>query len=105
MHLRFKGYGYTVWFIVLGAFFVFRPLFENFLHGSEETLRHDINAAVLAVSGVMTFLVGAYGDKRSGIDVFSKSAWTSDIMFSQHICFSLPMRLFGVVLMVISLFL
>jgi hypothetical protein len=105
MHFRFKGYGYSVWFIVLGAFLVLRPIFESLTHSSEDALRRHLNAAILAASGAIIFLIAARADKKAGIDVFSRSAWTSDIMLSQHVCFSVPMRLFGVLLLLVSLFL
>jgi len=104
MHFRFKGYGYSVWFIVIGGFLIVRPLFETFGGGSEDAMRRHINGAVLAISGALTFFIATRADRKNGIEVFSKEAWTSDLMMSEHVCFNVPMRLFGVALLVISLF-
>lgn len=105
MHLRFKGYGYTVWFVIIGAFFIVPPLIEANTGSSGDALRRHINAAVLSISGVVIFWIAAKADKKNGINVFSKHAWTSDITISEHMCFSIPMRLFAVLLLLISLFL
>jgi hypothetical protein len=103
MHFRFKGYGYLVLLVPIGGFLLFPPLVEKFLPGSEEAVRRHVNGIVLAFSGFVTFWIAAHSDKKSGIDVFARHAWTSDIMISSNICFNIPMRLFAVIMVVASL--
>jgi hypothetical protein len=104
MHLRFKELGHAAWIILVGAFLVLRPLFEYFSREQEDLMKKHINGAALLVAGLLTFLIVARADKKNGIEVFSRRAWTSDLLLSQHLCFSIPMRLFGVVLIGASLF-
>ena len=104
MHIgsKFKGYGYSVLIIVIAAFLVLRPIVERIWSAPEELLRRPVNALVLMLSGLVTLWIASIVDKRNGIDIFKKKAWISDIMESQHICFGIPMRLFGVLIFVVG---
>src|SRR5687768_14135329 len=100
MQFRFKGYGHTVWFIAIGAFFIVPPIIRAIFSGPEEVERKHIIGTVLALCGAIIFWIGARADSRNGVDVFSRHAWTSDLMLSEHVCFNVPMRLFGIGLIV-----
>ena len=88
--------------ILCGCFLVLRPLAEAFIHEPEAALRRHLGALVFATAGVLTFCAAAVLDRRSGVDVFSKVAWTSQLMESQHIMLFQPLRLVGVVYFVAS---
>ena len=89
--------------IVLGSFILVRPLLELFVTGPHYALRRHVDGAVLAIAGAATFWFAVRADRKNGIEVFSKRAWTSDLMVSAHVCFNMPMRLFGIALFLVSL--
>ncbi len=99
---RSKGLGYAGFLILIGCFLLIRPLIEHLESSSEAMLRRHIGAAVFATAGVLTFGLAAFLDKKSGPEVFSKSAWSSEILDSQHIMLYLPLRLIGVLYFALS---
>jgi hypothetical protein len=105
MQAGFKRYGYLVWPILIAAFFIIPPLIRTLSSDSEDVMRRHMNGAVLVFSGCLIFWIAARADKKNGLDVRSKYTWTSEILVSEHRCFGIPMRLVGVGLVVISVFL
>lgn len=105
MHIQNKGYGIAApGFVVLG-FLILRPLLESLLGRDYSGLHHHLNAAVLAFAGVASFFLAAHLDKKSGIDVFCKYAWSEGFLESKHSIVYLPLRVVGVLFVFISLFL
>lgn len=97
MFTRSKGLGFAGLLILIGCFMIIRPLIEHLESGPEEVLRRHVNAVVLATAGILTFGLAAYLDKKSGLEVFTKRAWTNELLESQHIMLYLPLRLVGVI--------
>ncbi len=81
---------------------IIRPLFESIFGRGTDSLHNQTNTVVLSISGILTFLIAARLDKKSGIDVYSKSTWKSHFFESQHIVLYLPLRVVGVVLFLTS---
>ena len=71
--------------------------------GLEESHHTAVVSMSLVVSGVVTLIIAAVQDKRAGIDVFGRPAWTTEIMESQHIFFYLPIRLVAVIFLLASI--
>lgn len=89
MNPRFKGFGSFLIFVPVLLYIPLRALIGNW----EEVHRSAVLSIHLAISGVLLFVIAAIQDKRAGIDVWSKHAWTSGLLESQHICFHVPLRL------------
>jgi hypothetical protein len=104
MNPRSKGLGFLGYLILLACFLVVRVAFESVLHESDSELNRHINAAVLAIAGVLTFALAVRLDQTNGIKVFSVSAWTSGFFESQHIMLYLPLRAIGVIYFAASFF-
>jgi hypothetical protein len=67
--------------------------------GEYEASHRDILISItLILSSMAMVYIAAIQDKKTGIDIKSKSAWTTDILESQHICFYIPLRLAGLIL-------
>jgi hypothetical protein len=86
MNSEFRGFGR---FLLLVPVVVNIPM-RMIVGPWEESHRAAIVALCLAVSGVFTVAIVAALDKKSGIDVYSRHAWTTGIMESQHIFLFLP---------------
>ncbi|HRE79693.1 MAG TPA: hypothetical protein PLN52_01535, partial [Opitutaceae bacterium] len=65
----------------------------------EEDHRGAVLGLSLMLSATIIFVVAMVGDRKSGIEVWSRRAWTSELLESQHICFHVPLRLAGVVML------
>lgn len=105
VHFKFKGRGYLPWFILPGVFLVLTPVYGWLRGSSALPVDEHLGAVALAITGVMSFWLAAVGDRKVGIDVFSREAWTSNLLESPHVCFNLPMRLFSLLMLVVSLLL
>lgn len=103
MNPRFKGCGLLFWIVLPVSYIPLRMLLEASGNGQMKNNRPVIISLSLAVSGTVLFLVAALQDKRAGIDPLDKSAWTSQLFESQHICFHIPMRLVAAVMILASL--
>lgn len=103
MQIQAKGYGWLVPIILIASFLVVRPLLETIYGRDFPELRSRIYGIVLAASGVISFGFAAYLDRKSGIDIFRLSAWTSSAFESQHTFFTMPLRLVAVVMVALSL--
>lgn len=91
MNPRFQGFGR---FLILLPAALYIPL--RMVVGQWEESHHAaIVSLLLALTGVLTLCIAVVLDKRSGIDVFSRNAWTKGILESQHIFFYLPIRIVG----------
>lgn len=103
MQIQAKGYGWLVPIVVIASFLVVRPLVEVIYGRDFPEARSLINGIVLSVSGIVLFGCAAYLDRRSGINVFRRPAWTSKAFESQHTLFGMPLRLVAIILVVLSL--
>jgi len=99
MNSEFRGFGR---FLLLVPVVVYIPM--RIIVGPWEESHHAaVVALCLAVSGVITVVVAAALDKKSGIDVYSWHAWTTGIMESQYIFFYVPTRLVGIIAIIVSI--
>lgn len=73
-----------------------------FAGDEEESNRGAFLCILFALSGGITFAIGVLQDKKAGIEVFSRKAWTSEMMDSQHLFFYMPLRLVGILALVLS---
>lgn len=103
MNPKFQGLGYAPLLIIIGAFLVLKPLFSSFATGSEDEIRQSTNAAVLVLSGVLTLFLTAWSDRKTETKFFSLRTWTTEIGESHDICFYVPMRIVGALLLIIGL--
>ena len=99
MKSEIRGFGR---FLILVPVAVYLPL--RFVVGEwEETHHAAIVCLVLAVSGALTLGIAAKLDRKAGIEVFSRHAWTKGIMESEHVFFFLPVRVVGALAILASL--
>ncbi len=98
MNPRFKGLGFLLVLVPVLSYIPLRAI----VGGWEETHRSVVLCISLAVSGALVFAIAAIQDKKSGITAWSRSAWTSSLLESQHICFYVPLRLAGVIMIIAS---
>lgn len=73
-----------------------------FVESWEESHRNLVLALDLLISGIITLAIAVTQDRKVGIEVFSRRAWTSELMESQDIFFHVPIRLAGVVMLITS---
>jgi hypothetical protein len=97
MNPRFKGLGKVIFLVPLLLAILLRMFTEE-----EESNRGTFLCVLFALSGVITLVVGLLQDKNTGIDVFSRKAWSSELMESQHLFFYMPLRLVGILALVFS---
>ena len=105
MHIQNKGYGIAAPGFVIVGFLILRPALETLFGRDGPGLHGRINAAVLAFAGVASFVLAAHMDKKAGIKVLSKYAWTEGFFESRHSILYLPLRAIGILFVLISLFL
>jgi hypothetical protein len=98
MNPRFKGLGF---FLLLVPVLLFIPI-RAIAGDLEDTHRNIVLFITLFLSGTVIFMIAAIQDKKVGISAFSRNAWTTEIMESQHICFHIPLRMAGVILVISS---
>jgi hypothetical protein len=98
MNPRFKGLGFLLLLVPVLSYIPLRAFIGDY----EETHRSAAVSVSLAVSGALILAIAAFQDKKSGIEVWSANAWTSGLLESQHICFHIPLRLAGAILLFAS---
>ena len=96
--LFMQGFGK---FLMLIPVLTYVPL-RVFVESWEESHRSLVLSLVLLVSAVVTLAIAATQDRKSGLEVFSRRAWTTDLMESQHLFFHLPIRIVGAAWLVAS---
>ena len=79
-----------------------RWLVLNYTSTPEDLVFNKVARVALTISGVLVFVIAAYADAKDGINVRMLTTWSSEILRSQHISFSLPMRVAGVLLFLMS---
>ena len=99
MNPRFQGFGKALILVPILSYIPLRTLVGDF----EESHHALVVSLSLLVSGVLTLAIAAAHDKKAGIDVFSREAWSSGLMESQHIFFYLPIRVVGAILLTASI--
>jgi hypothetical protein len=98
MNPRFQGFGKALILVPVLSYIPLRVV----LGYIEETHRSVVLCVSLMVSAFITLVIAAVQDKKAGIDVFARHAWTGGILESQHIFFYLPIRVVGVILLIAS---
>jgi hypothetical protein len=96
MRIRFKGYGFLL-FLVPTLLLVIIRLVAGDLEDSHRALLTGVD---LLLSGLILFLIATRLDRKVGIEVWSRTAWTTALFESQHVCWDIPLRLVGVVLFI-----
>ena len=99
MNPRFKGFGFLLFLIPVLSYIPLRLIVGDW----EESHHSAVVSISLLVSCVIMFFAAASLDRKAGIDAFSRPAWTSELMESQHICFHIPLRLAAVILLIAGL--
>ena len=98
MNPRFKGLGKVIFLLPL----LLAILLRMVLGDEDEHSRPVFLCILFALSGAITIGIGAIQDKKAGIDIFARKAWTSEVLESQHIFFYVPLRIAGLVALVVS---
>lgn len=98
MNSRFKGLGKVIFLVPL----LLAILLRMFAGEEDESNRGAFLCILFALSGTVTLVIGVLQDKKTGTEAFSRKAWTSDLMESQHLFFYMPLRLVGIVALVLS---
>ena len=98
MNPRFRGFGKALILVPVLSYIPLRAIVGQW----EESHRSAVLALSLLVSGLITLVIAANLDKKAGIDLRSRNAWTIGLLESQHIFFYLPIRLVGVILLLAS---
>lgn len=93
MNPSFQGLGKA---LILVPVLSYIPL-RIFVGAWEESHRSAVLCLSLIVTGVVTLAIAAVQDKKAGLSMLSRDAWTTRLMESQHIFFYLPIRLVGLV--------
>ncbi len=98
MNPRFKGLGKVIFLVPLLLTILLRMIF-----GDEESSNRAIYlCAIMNLTGIITFGIAVAQDKKTGIDPFSRKAWTSELLESEHIFLHLPLRLVGLLALLVS---
>ena len=98
MNPRFMGLGRALILVPVLSYIPLRAIVGDL----EESHRNVALSLSLLVSSLIILAFAAFQDKKTGIDLRSKHAWTTGLMESQHIFFYLPIRLVGAILLIAS---
>jgi hypothetical protein len=99
MQIRFKGYGFLLFLVPLFFLIGIRMIVGDW----EESHRHLLIGIDLFASGFVLFEIAKRLDRKIGIEVWSRAAWTTDLFESHHLCWNLPLRLAGIILALVGL--
>ena len=93
MNTRFQGFGRALIAVPVLSYIPLR-----FVIGDLEDTHHALVAGIsLIVSAIITLVIASVLDGRTGLNIWTKPAWTSRLLESQHIFFYVPVRLAGAV--------
>jgi hypothetical protein len=98
MNPRFQGFGRFVGVIPALSYIPLRVFLDDW----EESHRLAAASLCLLVSALITFAIAAIEDKKVGIDVFTRPAWSANLMESHHIFYYLPIRIVAVLMFIAS---
>ena len=96
--MRTEGLGFLVFLVPPFVTIVVRIIIDSSKSGA------SLLSMVLSISGIILFAIAAIQDKKVGIDLRHRDAWTRNILESPHTFFGIPMRLIAMAYILTSLF-